>query len=268
LPMPPKEIVSGDPTQIKKIPRGKRKMILINNWTSRYIPEAQLEQIVKAPDYARYADGTGNNNNPAPAAPGDAPAPAATPESAALGNGVISPTSRGFLITMRCTTPYDAALDPGGLIEKDFVGKLMNIKPDASHPHMEYAVARVAQVQARRVKMDPDRLARLKAEYEAAAKAAEMQQAKANGGQPTTPPPANPNGPAPTPPPVYRQNSGMAPAAPGGAAPVDAEAYKDPVLGESVIDDWEFTLLIAVTLDPPPAAPPGTPAPGSSADAR
>src|SRR4051812_21440364 len=110
LPNPPKEIASGDPVQIKKIPRGKRKMILINNWTSRYVAEPQLEQIVKAPDFARHADITGNNNNnnnaPTPPA-GDpaAAAPPASPEAAALGNGVITPTSRGFLITLRCTTP-------------------------------------------------------------------------------------------------------------------------------------------------------------------
>ncbi|MBC8107766.1 MAG: type IV pilus assembly protein PilM [Anaerolineae bacterium] len=272
LPMPPKEIVGGDPTQVKKIPRSKRKMILINNWTTRYVPEAQLEQIVKAPDFARYADGSGQNLNAPPAGDPGAAAPA-SPESAALGNGVISPTSRGFLITLRCTTPYDAALDPGGLIEKEFVGKLMNIKPDASHPKMEYAVARVAQVQARRVKMNPERLAKLKLEFEAAARAVEMQQNKANGGQPTAPdgqPGVQPGGvqggPVGAPPSVFRPNPGMVPPA-GGAAVVDAEAYKDPVLGESVIDDWEFTLLIAVTLDPPvPAA--AAPAPGSSADAR
>jgi hypothetical protein len=56
------------------------------------------------------------------------------------------------------------------------------------------------------------------------------------------------------------------PGAGGAGAPavqVDADAYKDPVLGETVVDDWEFTLLVAVVIDPPPAAPAGAPAPGT-----
>ena len=93
-------------------------------------------------------------------------------------------------------------------------------------------------------------------------------------------PNANPNAPggiantpAPTPQPTnpYRPNVGGMPTPGGGGAPaaqVDPEAYKDPVLGESIVDDWEFTLLIAVVVDPPPATPASAPAPGSSASAQ
>ena len=40
----------------------------------------------------------------------------------------------------------------------------------------------------------------------------------------------------------------------------DVAAFTDPLLGESMLDDWEFTIVIAVSLDPPPApTAPGAP---------
>jgi hypothetical protein len=36
----------------------------------------------------------------------------------------------------------------------------------------------------------------------------------------------------------------------------DPAAFKDRTLGEDVREDWEFTLLVAVQLDPPAPQPP------------
>jgi hypothetical protein len=56
--------------------------------------------------------------------------------------------------------------------------------------------------------------------------------------------------------------------APGAAAPAptDAELYKDPLTDEPVLEDWEFNILIAVAIDPPPFAP--QPAAGQQANAQ
>ena len=34
------------------------------------------------------------------------------------------------------------------------------------------------------------------------------------------------------------------------------DTFVDPITGESLKDDWQLTLLVAVVLDPKPAAPP------------
>jgi hypothetical protein len=273
IPTPQKELLSGDPTDIKKIPRKQRKLIQIDSMDSRYVAESQLEPIVKSPppEFARWAaNGNAPQNNPPP----EGAPPMDNPDAANLGNGVTQPSSRGFLITMKVTTPFDTALDPNGLIEKELIGNLMKIKPDQSRPKMEYAVARVQVLPPKRVKQDADRLSRIRTEYEAMQKAMELANPK---------PPEDPNNPgasgtpgAPaTPPglPPPRGTYGGQWTPPGGTpagAQVDADLYKDPVLGETVIDDWEVTLLIAVVIDPPaPTAPAAdAPAPGSTADAR
>jgi hypothetical protein len=53
----------------------------------------------------------------------------------------------------------------------------------------------------------------------------------------------------------------------GGAAapatpvnPEDTLAFQDRATGESVLDDWEITVVALVQIDPPPPAPPAAPA--------
>ena len=62
---------------------------------------------------------------------------------------------------------------------------------------------------------------------------------------------------------------GMQPGAgaqPVPTTPADDPTYKDRlVTDEDVRSDWEFTILMAVMLDPPPPAAPATPAPGQQA---
>jgi hypothetical protein len=44
---------------------------------------------------------------------------------------------------------------------------------------------------------------------------------------------------------------------PGGTNPAIADAaYNDRDTGDDVRNDWEFTVVAAVTIDPPPPAPP------------
>ncbi len=41
----------------------------------------------------------------------------------------------------------------------------------------------------------------------------------------------------------------------GGAAGADAMKLTDPITGESIDDDWDVTILLAVVVDPPKPAP-------------
>jgi type IV pilus assembly protein PilM len=217
-----------------------------------------------------------NGGGPPPGMGGPTPdqsgAPGAATPPGVPGRG--GPNSRGFVITLKCTSPDKDAVQ---LVYTQLLGNLMKIWPDANRPQMEYGVAKAMMVSANQIKDDQTRLSALRDRYQnavraqlladqqaAAAKALAQQALGANGNRPGLPPAYNPGQPF---------NPGQPGGFGGGFNPNGAdpnspqvdpnEAFKDRLTGEDMRKDWEFTVLFAVQLDPPaptPATPGAAPA--------
>ena len=207
--------------------------------------------------------------------------PTQPPPDAAAGAAPL----RGYIVTIRGTSPHELALEE--LVTNKFVPALNAVKTNEKQPHRlyEFRNAKGIGVQLRD---DANRLAKMKTDYEAAKRAREWGQ---RGGAPGAPgaPPA-PGGPAATPTPGVGGNEqgmggpreqappaggpdgqpGQPPAAPADGALADPQAppepaFLDPLLGEDVRSDWDYTVTFVVVLDPPdfvPGAEP--PAPGAA----
>jgi hypothetical protein len=195
---------------------------------------------------------------------GEAPAPDA---------GVTGP--RGFLIMIQGTTPF---ADPNTLIERDLVGALRAIAPTLKNPKMEYKVERVVTSSVTQIKEDSNRKAELKRVYDLAVQAAQRAAQGLGagnsgfgggfgGGYPTG---------------GFEGEGGFVPGGFGGGYPggfnpggfgggfaggtsvtpttgEDMAPYKDRLTEEVVLEDYQFTILMAVSLDPPAPAPPAQP---------
>ncbi|MGH7175967.1 MAG: type IV pilus assembly protein PilM [Tepidisphaeraceae bacterium] len=242
------------PVTLKQTPRNQRKLLLIDTISTRYYDN--LGAILADPDFRRWiADNAvlaappPSGEPPPPAEPAEEPHEGAPDPSEVQTNGLNKPDARGFLITIRCTSPYGEA---PMLIGREFIGNLLKICPDEKRPKMDYAVCKAVMVNFTQIKKDPARMQKIKQEYDAAQRA--QQAAAAASGVPGAghaPPPA------PTP-----------GARPGQPNPAEQEAYKDHAMNESMLDDWDVTVLIAVMLDPPAYTPPPPgekPAPQASA---
>jgi len=278
-------LLQANKAVLLSVPRNKRSVILIDSISSKFYGD--LNSVLLDPQFQRFvidnpASGGGFDIGAAPGAvpaspdqdqggpsiggPPDAsagPTPTAPPPPGTVVRG--GPNSRGFVITLRCTSPDANAVQ---LVYSQLLANLMNIWPSASHPHMEYGVAKAMMVSANQVFQDPTRMSLLKSQYDSALQAKKLadqaaataklaaQQAMAN---------ANPNQPrAPFVPPPLMPPQGPDANAP---APDPNEAFNDRLTGEDMRKDWEFTVLFAVQLDPPapPAPVPG--APGATASA-
>jgi hypothetical protein len=175
---------------------------------------------------------------------------------------------RGFFITLRITSPLDQAVE---YIEKDLQDALKTVAPTEQRPNLPYAVRKVWILQRNPIKEDAARLQRLQADYQA------IQTAKAAAAAlnaPTTPPGSE--GGVPATPPTGGRPGGFPPYGGGnpfGGVPQPVpgtvtggqpeEAYNDRLTGESILEDKEFELVLAVELDPAtwtkPAADPNAP---------
>jgi hypothetical protein len=185
----------------------------------------------------------------------------------AEGGAVAGTGHRGFLITLRCTSPNANALE---LVEKKFIPALLAIKPNAQQPDKEYAIQKAAMNWSVQIKEDAKRLGQMKQDYDNAVRAKETVQ-----GRQRTPTPGDTGGGGmegrgrgPGDLPGYNPGPGAGGGMegggidnPGGAqAPQpgqldDSPAYRDRLLDEDLKNDYEFTVLIAVALDPPPMQP-------------
>lgn len=260
---------------IKKIPRAQRREIRYDSIFSSYRP-ADFSTIVSGQQFKQAAAlvpelnfDTGaaatfgqmpnmNNNNQ----PGAAPPPA---DPALLARAPAG--SRGYLVLLRCTSPY---ADATTLVEQDFLKDLLKTWPTAAQPHREFGIARAEIVTRQQFRNDNERLAHLKADYDQdlAAEQAIKTGGNFSGGaggysspQGYGGPPQGYGGPPPGyggPPPGYGGQQGAA-----AQAPDENDAYKDRTTGESMLNDWEITVLVAVTLDPPAPAAPGATTPGA-----
>ncbi|HEX8323868.1 MAG TPA: type IV pilus assembly protein PilM [Tepidisphaeraceae bacterium] len=248
IPQPPEPLATalknGDIDAIKKVPRGQRQVIQINELISQYDPalapklaDAAFRPVAAPPltdDSLGSASSSVSFGAPASADPAAAAA-AADP----AGKG------RGFILTMRVTCPLEQAVE---FIERDLQNALQSVKPTQARPSLQYAVRKVWILQRNQVSRDAARMATLTRDHTiiTAAKAAKAAGISAAGagmspggmGEPGERPPMFPGYP-----------SGAAPVVPGGPS---NEAFNDRLTGESVLNDWLFEIAVAVELDPAP----------------
>jgi hypothetical protein len=192
---------------------------------------------------------------------------------------VAAKPQRGFIITLRVTTPNEHGADT---IES-FNNALKAINPTPERP-LQVLQAKIAH--QTRIGNDPTRMAAFAAEWarKQAEKAAAAQQAVTGGGGSVgggrggggglSAPPGEPGGfqgargGGYAPPPAFGGNSGLGGlgGGGGGANPqtLPEEAYQDPVLKEDMRNDTECIVVMAVAVDPaaPAATTPKTAAPG------
>jgi hypothetical protein len=201
------------------------------------------------------ATGMGGGPPPGFFRPPSGPPPVAAPTDS---SGATTTDQRGFLLVIKGTSPYSNA---SSLLESKFCEALKKI--GANDPKSEYAIVKAVTVSANLIRDDTTRLQQMKQNYDTAANA-KLHGAGSSagfGGMNT-----NMGGPPqgfvmPGPPPGIGQGGSFHPpvmmgnpAALAAEAADEAAPYKDHLLGEDMRNDWEFTVLVAVVLDPKPAA--------------
>jgi type IV pilus assembly protein PilM len=287
IPKPQTQVLQGllenKPELIKQIPRNQRDQFVIESITSRYIPT--LGPMVAASDqeFRRFIDQAASANGPSMSVarpafggqqgpgpgyigpanyppgggppgfmPGNIPPRYANPEPPPPSgdtSGGDQTTQRGFLLVIKGTCPNANA---GNLLETKLCDALRKIGPTAQNPKPEYAVVKAVTVSANLIREDQTRLQQLKTDYDAA------QNAKSRGmSAPSGMMPGN-FGPMGAPMGQFDRPQGIPPGMinQGGPSAVeDSAPYQDRTTGEDIRNDWEFTVLVAVVLDPkPPAA--------------
>jgi type IV pilus assembly protein PilM len=287
-----KALLDGNKAELMAVPRNQRGLIMIDSISSRFYGD--LNAVLIDPQFQRFVidnpNGAGGFMNdtsgaPQPFSPGvnpDQPAPdsgappaGSAPQPPAAPGTRGGAGTRGFVITLKCTSPDHNAVQ---LVYNKLLTNLMAIWPSASRPQMEYGVAKAMMVSANQIYQDPARMTQLKAQYDSAIQAKKLADAAAANAKAiaqqamaaSTPPGAARGGMFQNSQPQPQLVNGVDPNAP---PPDPNDAYKDRLTGEDMRNDWEFTVLFAVQLDPPPAAPttapatpPGAaPAPGSTA---
>jgi type IV pilus assembly protein PilM len=240
--LPPGPSTAEEVTAMAAIPRGQRQQIVAHDFTYQYKPDVTMYEKgqMKDADFSLQASspgsGTGFSRMAAPVAPGAAAA------------GAAGPKVRGYLLTLHVTTPNAGGDD---YIRKTVIDQL-RAEGEKSNS-TTFRITRAVVAISRRVTASSLTLGAPRGP-------------RSFGQFPNNPYNAGGIGPsAGRQPfaPVYGGNTAGA-----SAAPIDPLA--DPLFpNESMKEDTEATLLIAVELDPPPAAPaaPGGPAPAPMAAA-
>src|SRR5262249_1103671 len=148
---------------------------------------------------------------------------------------------------------------------------LLNIKPNASDKEKRFAIVKAQIVQPLHVSEDQTRVGKLREDYRKVLEAMNNQNANINltigggggGGGAVYPGGGTEDRPVGLPG-LVNPGAAAAPAATG--APEDTMAFQDRATGESVLDDWEITVVALVQVDPPPPALPAQP--GQQANAQ
>ncbi len=300
------------PSAQKTTARAQREQIFIESVASQYQPD--IGSILKMEDDqfknlgnananaatvvpfnpvsggGRFPRGGGGESNFQPVMPGvgrgfqPAPRPAETDPNAVAG----VPTDRGYLLTLRCVSPYNVSSSNNAsvLVDKYLQKLLADVTNDKSYtavPPKPYYIGRAKIVSAQQLKNDTVRMTALKAAFDQK-KAAKAAIEAAAGGDPNA---VGAGG-------VGAGGGGVGPGAfrrpgggvgeidmgrrpivtpgggggggfgrnpnPGGTSPDDpsADPRKDPAFedplypGENMLEDWDITVVIAVVLDPKP----------------
>lgn len=266
---------TGDAKLVRQVPRGERRQIVIESMTSRYQPD--MTAILADPDFNKYA-GTAVM----PTAPGtnqpsggggamdefgrprqgmsDMPQGGGGGDGSEGGGG--GPAKPGFLITIVGTSPN---ADTETLLNETIVKALAEIKPSEARPNMKYMVEKVSVPRTSPIRTNSVRLQQIAAAYQASKtgqpvtpsgdsgmnrgggmqdefgrpmQGGGMSDLPSGGGQPWGQPAGQPDG------------------QPTAAGSDPDAAFKDRlVTDEDVRNDWEFVIILAVTLNPPPYSP-------------
>ncbi len=231
--------LSGTPEEIKqKFPnRAERKEIFVDHVLSQFMPDlssalsGDLKQFAQAPSNQGMGGGFGGMGNRGFMPSAASPAPAQ--------NGGPAGAKRGFVLTIRGTTPNKDGLR---FVEQTLVTNLRNLSEKAAPRGKPYYIAKAEVVSGMQLVDDSNKLSALKTAYDAAVHAREADTfvGPSGGGM----------------------GLGMAPASDmrrGGGTPAgnetaveDTKAYQDRLTGEDVRQDWEFTVVAVVALDPQP----------------
>jgi hypothetical protein len=256
LPAPQPQLLSGDVEQIKSIPRGQRQQILIDDIMTVYTPDMTSVLRLNESQF-KTQGGPGNPYQPGMppgGMPGMPPEPGMPPDMG-MGGGYGAPAAasngpRGFVITIRGTTPNAGSYD---FIYKNFVVPLSKHTEDAKDaqgnfiaPKQGFYLAKATVVSARPIRQSPERLKQLEDAYAAATKGQQLPASNRPGnrgvfgGAPGEMPPEAMPGYAP-----QGTNAG------GKGETADA-AFLDRLTKEDVRQDSEFTVRLAIVLDPKP----------------
>ncbi len=277
-PSAPAALKGSDLAALKAIPRTERKQIFIQKIGVRYAPD--VSSILANPDSLKsYADqnmaiqvdtsnaamgggmgGMGGGMGGMPGAMGGMPdqggmggQPGAIPPPSGAANG-----QRGFLVTIKCTTPNGTGTL---LFDQDFRQKLTALKLPAMDKPYVFKLGTIANRD--QLMNDAPLMQQMVASYQAKQQAITAAAAAAGAASPTNPMGAGMMGGAAAAGPM----GGMAGAGVAGMiAQNPEEAFLDPATKEDVRNDWECTMVFLVLLDPPPvtAAAPGAPKPAGS----
>jgi hypothetical protein len=273
-PQPPvKEgLLKGDANLIKQVPRDKRELIVVESVGMKYFPD--MTEILSGDLKNVNELGVAVQRNDALEEGGGM-----QPGSRGLGEGMTEqqppadastaqPGQRGYLVALRCTSPHANALE---MVEQKFIPSLLAVKPTAQQPKREFAFSKAVYTVSQQIKTDAARMAKMKQDYDLAARAKATGQSMVPGGQPYPGQPPYPGSieegrPSDLPggygQPPYGGTEGGFPqqVQPGAPNPEeDPSPYFDRLTKEDTRDDWAFTVLVAVVLDPPPPPPPGEP---------
>ena len=264
--VPPQPVIED---VAKAIPRAQREQIIIDSIMHEYRPSMADILAANENDFKNMVPGSviipqSPMTAGEPAAPMQttsprtgrrgpaAPAPTPAPEVVAVVPTAGPENARGYLITLRCTTP-----NAGGstYVQQNLVKKLLEYTAaDAYAKKKPYYIAKATVIAETKVKEDTGRTAGGGGGGAAASPAFAPQ-----GGTGFTPRGRGRGGlmnrPAPTPvaPPTPTPGVADVPTPTGPTA-----QFPDPQTGEEMADDFSLTVRIAVVLDPPapPAADP------------
>jgi type IV pilus assembly protein PilM len=294
IPQPPpnvaKALVSGDKDALMATPRDKRGLILIDSISSRFYGD--LNSVLIDPQFQRFVienptasnfvldlgqgggmmPGSMGGGTPGGDMGGQPPSPDASAAPPPATPGAIvrgGPGSRGFVITLRCTSPDNEQLVYTQIGQ--IISNLLNVWPDAAHrPRMEYGIVKAIMVSTNRIDRDQNRMNQLKTEYDSALRAKQISDSAAGAAKAAAAAAvaaANTNTAAGAPRPNVYGAQPVYGGPPGGAdatALDPNDAYKDRLTGEDMRKDSEFVILFAVQLDPPAATPPAPGAPAAT----
>lgn len=258
-------LLKGDASLIKQIPRDKREMVVVESVGMKYFTDMapilsgdlknmnELGVAVQRND-AMEEGGIPQGSRGSAEVFGEQPPPA---EAAAA-----QPGQRGYLVALKCTSPHENAME---MVEKKLIPALLSVKPTEQQPTREFAFAKAAYTVSQQIKTDAARMAKMKQDYDAAARAKATGQSVIPGGQQQQPYPGMGEGGPPSDlpggmgrPPYGGTEGGYPQEFQPGAPPnpeEDPSPYLDRLTKEDTRDDWAFTVLVAVTLDPPPPQP-------------
>jgi type IV pilus assembly protein PilM len=253
----PKAFADGDPEAIKKVPRRDRKQIVISAYTSRYAPD--LTNPLAGPDLTPFTDYS--VDQAPPAGPTSDPGPLVS--AAAAPGTTPDPTKRGFIVTIKVSTPNAAGPEV-------FVKYLADLRASPPSPERPWKVAGGTIVKQQSVGADAARMRAMETAYQNAQKLKDAAMPNLGEGAPPGGVPGGAMGPGGMFDPGAALSRNVSPGTSGNPNGIPDEAYQDPVLGEDVRNDTEAVIVLAVQMDPtPPAAPanpaaPGTPPPAKS----